>query len=128
MTFIRDALKKLDIPWHQAKFIWHLPTIPKYDKLYYDILVIFEEPTHLNDIMTWEKNMQWDSGSTIVMQILTLQCRLKRMAPIIALQIRPILFSLHCKYINCSANSFYDHCALLLLHNIFHGFFIFIDC
>ena len=29
--------KKHDILWHRVKFIWYLPTLPNYDKIYYDI-------------------------------------------------------------------------------------------
>ena len=53
----RDAIKKKkqDISWHCAKFIWYLPTLPNCDKIYYDIFVIFEVPTHLYAIVTWDK-------------------------------------------------------------------------
>ena len=48
--------KKDEILWHRVNFIWHLPTLPNYDIIFYDILVIFEAPTHLQVIMTFNKN------------------------------------------------------------------------
>ena len=54
---LREAFKKnkQDISWHHAKFIYHLPTLPNYDIIYYDIFGIFWLPTHLKVIMTYNK-------------------------------------------------------------------------
>jgi len=57
-SWLREAFKKKkdQILWHRVNFICHLPTLPNYDIIFYDILVIFEAPTHLQVIMTFNKN------------------------------------------------------------------------
>ena len=52
---LREAVKKNkhNILWHQVNFICYIPTLPNYDIIFYDIVVIFSYLPTL--IMTYNK-------------------------------------------------------------------------